>query len=236
MYHKIGSPKGTGLLRDLYVSPRVFRMQMWYLKIAGFRVVPLDDIVRLVQGEPVGEKLIALTFDDGFRNFHDEALPILREFGYPATVYVVSDLVGKHDAWETYGSDAHEPLMTWEEIEACRGQGVEIGSHTRTHPLLARLSPEQVREEVLGSRNILEDRLGVPVRHFCYPSGDYTPAVAAAVADAGYLSAVTTRRGRVHAGDHPFELPRTFIRRITNPFLFLLRLHTDYEDRKAGRS
>lgn len=236
MYHKIGTPKGTGLCRNLYVRPWVFRMQMWYLKIAGFRVVPIDDIVHLAKGSSAGGKLIALTFDDGFRNFHDYALPVLRKFGYPATVYVVTDLIGKHDAWEDFGDAEHEPLMTWDEIETCRQHGITIGSHTKTHPRLSGLSPEQVREEVFGSRQTLEERLDVPVRHFCYPSGDYNQAVAAAVADAGYVSAVTTRRGRVHAGDNLFELPRTFIRRITNPFLFLIRLHTDYEDRKARRS
>jgi peptidoglycan/xylan/chitin deacetylase (PgdA/CDA1 family) len=233
MYHKIAFPKGAGLQRNLYVTPRMFRLQMWYLKQAGFSVVTLNDIVHLETAQKSAEKLIALTFDDGFRNFYEYALPILDEFQYPATVYIVSDLVGQYDVWEHQSQNDRESLMSWDEILTCQAHNITIGSHTRTHPRLSTLTPAQITSEIKDSRRLLEDRLGSEVQHFCYPYGDYTSMIAKSVADAGYVSAVTTRRGRVHAGTNPFELPRTFIRHATNPFLFLLRLHTDYEDRKA---
>lgn len=236
MYHKIGIPKGSGLQRNLYVTPQMFRMQMRYLKITGFRVVPMDDMVRLTRGEDVGSKLVALTFDDGFRNFYEHALPVLQEFRYPATVYAVSDLIGRDDAWETCGDGTREPLMTEPQLRECGNYGIEIGSHTKSHPRLTSLSPERLRQELQGSRQSLEERLGAPVRHVCYPYGDCNAAVVSAAAAAGYVSGATTQRGRVHVGDNPLELRRTFIRHATNPFLFLLRLHTGYEDRKAERS
>jgi len=236
MYHKIGIPKGSGLQRNLYVTPRMFRLQMCYLKLAGFRVVSMDDMVRLTRGEDIGSKPVALTFDDGFRNFYENALPVLQEFRYPATVYAVSDLIGRDDTWETCGDGTREPLMTEPQLRECRNYGIEIGSHTKSHPRLTGLSPERLHDELQGSRQALEERLGVPVRHFCYPYGDCNAAVVSAAADAGYVSGTTTQRGRVHVGDNPLELRRSFIRHATNPFLFLLRLHTEYEDRKAHRA
>lgn len=235
MYHNIAAPPRDTALRSLYVTPRMFRFQMGYLRAAGFRAVTLDEIIAFTRGGGGGEKLVAVTFDDGYQDFLDNAFPVLRDYNFPATVYLVSDLVGTENAWDTDKAGDGKKLMGWKDIQRLKNQGVVFGSHTRTHPFLSKLSAEAIGEEVPGSRRVLQERIQMPVNHFCYPYGDYDQRVVRAVAEAGYLSAVTTRRGLVHVNDCPLELRRSFIRLNTHPLLFMLKLHSRYEDGKGGR-
>ncbi|MDA8434016.1 MAG: polysaccharide deacetylase family protein, partial [Nitrospiraceae bacterium] len=125
-------------------------------------------------------------------------------------------------------------LMDCDAITELKEEGVTFGSHTMTHPFLSRLPADRLGAELTGSKAYLEDRLRLPVDFFCYPYGDYDSATVAAAKQAGYRLAVTTKRGRVRAGDDPLQVRRSFIRAQTNPFLYLLRLHSGYEDRKRG--
>jgi peptidoglycan/xylan/chitin deacetylase (PgdA/CDA1 family) len=125
-------------------------------------------------------------------------------------------------------------LLDWDAIHAIKTAGVVFGSHSRTHPFLSRLSPEGLQAEITGSKSRLEAELQLPVDFFCYPYGDYDPRAIDMVKEAGYTLAVTTKRGLVHKGSDPYEIRRSFIRDSTNPFLFLLRLHSGYEDRKRA--
>jgi peptidoglycan/xylan/chitin deacetylase (PgdA/CDA1 family) len=116
-----------------------------------------------------------------------------------------------------------------------KGEGVTFGSHSKTHPFLSRLSEKDVMEEVINSKSALEDKLQLPVEFFCYPYGDYDRRVIDLVKNAGYKAAFTTKRGLIHRYDDPFEIRRSFIRNTTNPILFVLRLCSDYENRKGRR-
>jgi len=235
MYHNVGRPREDGALRSLYVSPRMFRFQMGYLKAAGYKVVGLAEIAEFAGGGRSGDRLVALTFDDGYRDFHENAFPVLKEYNFPSTVFLVSDLVGKENLWDSAEGRAREPLMDWETIHRLSSEGVSFGSHTRTHPFLSRLSGEEIESEVRGSRSSLEEQLQRPVETFCYPYGDYDARVLEAVANAGYRAAVTVKRGLVRKDDNPLELRRSFIRGNTHPFLFMYKVHSNYEDRKGGR-
>ncbi|MDA8079484.1 MAG: polysaccharide deacetylase family protein [Nitrospiraceae bacterium] len=234
MYHNICVPPQDAGLRSLYVTPRMFRYQMWYLRAAGFRVAPLEVVADFAEAGGT-EKIIALTFDDGFEDFFHNAYPVLREYGYPSTVFIVSDRVGGENRWDAGSVGVRKRLLTWEQINELKNNNVTFGSHTRTHPFLSRLVDEQIAEEVAGSKRTIEERLNLPADTFCYPYGDYDSRVAEAVRNAGYRCAVTTKRGRVLRGDSLFELRRSFIRLNTHPLLFSIKLHTAYEDRKGGR-
>ncbi len=229
MYHNIGNPAGRAALRSLYVTPRMFGFQMWYLKTAGFRVVPLGKILEFVEGRNSDDKLVALTFDDGFCDFYENAYPVLKSYGYPSTVFLVSDFIGKENLWERPGYSTR--LLGWDMIMEMKDGCVTFGSHTRTHPFLRGLSDDILRREVRESKSVLEERLGRGVEFFCYPYGDYDDTVVDAVRKAGYHGAVTTKRGPVYEGDDPFGMRRTFIRRNTHPLLFMYKLHSGYEDR-----
>lgn len=235
MYHNIGIPPEGAGLRGLYVTPRMFGFQMWYLRAAGFRVVPLREIIELINGGITGKRLVAITFDDGYMDFYVHAYPVLRKYGFPATVFAVAGHVGGENEWDAAELNVRKRLMGWAEIMEVSCHGIEIGAHSMTHPFLSRLDMDRIREEVQGPKAALGERLGRPVEFFCYPYGDYDDRVAEAAKEAGYLGAVTTRRGLVRAGDDPFCLRRSLVRLTTNPFLFLHRLHTGYEDRKGMR-
>jgi peptidoglycan/xylan/chitin deacetylase (PgdA/CDA1 family) len=234
MYHNVGNPPAGKDPLGLYVSPGMFRFQMWYLKTAGLKVVPLEDIADFIHGRSNHKRIVSLTFDDGYQDFYDNAYPVLRAYNFPSTVFVISDLIGKENTWDSGGVTQRKKLMDWDIIRRLTEDGVTFGSHTKTHPFLSRLSPDTLRTEIFGSKSLLEAKLQLAVDLFCYPYGDYDPRAIDMVREAGYRLAVTTKRGLVHEGDDPFQVRRSFIRSQTNPFLFFLRLHSGYEDRKRG--
>lgn len=235
MYHNIGIPPKGSRLRSLYVTPRMFRFQMWYLKAAGFKIVPLNEILGLIDGSVHGKKLVAITFDDGFADFYENAFPVLRQYKIPSTVFIVSDMAGRENLWDNEETGAKKKLLDWGKIIEMKDKNVAFGSHTKTHPFLSRMSEKEMEEQVTGSKKAIEEKLGLPVEHFCYPYGDYNGAVIGAVANAGYSAAFTTKRGFVHKGDNAFEIRRSFIRFNTHPLMFIYKLHSDYEDRKGMR-
>src|SRR3990172_1424708 len=233
MYHNIGHPPKGARIPNLYVTPRMFRFQMWYLKIAGFKVVTIEDMLAAVSEDRVTSNMAAITFDDGYLDFYQNAYPVLRHYGYPSTVYVVSGLVGKDNVWDSRNENFIKPLMDWNAIIEISRNGVRIGSHTRSHPELTTLQGEALADELAGSKRDLEMHLDQPVVHFCYPGGDHDQKVKEAVRKAGYRYAVTTQRGHVEKGFDPHALRRIPIKLITTPFSFFYKVHTNSEKRKG---
>jgi len=233
MYHNIDNPPQGARIPNLYVTPRMFRFQMWYLRAAGFKVVSIQDMLALVSQANVDKNLAAITFDDGYMDFYKNAYPVLKRYGYPSTVYVVSGLVGKDNVWDSRNENFAKPLMDWKKIIEISRNGVQIGSHTKTHPELTRLSAGEQNEEISASKKDLEEQLKYPIDTFCYPGGDHDEQVKKAVKKAGYRNAITTQRGHVEEGYDPYALRRIPIKLITNPFSFLYKIHTDSEKRKG---
>jgi peptidoglycan/xylan/chitin deacetylase (PgdA/CDA1 family) len=233
MYHNIDNPPNGAHIPNLYVTPRMFRFQMWYLKTAGFKVVSIQDLFALASENNNQGNLAAITFDDGYMDFIRNAYPILKQYNYPSTVFVVSGLAGKENEWDNANENIKKPLMDWEQLREINKNGVEIGSHTRTHPELTRISPDEQNEEIAGSKRDLEERLNRPVSIFCYPGGDYDQQVKEMVKKAGYCCAVTTQRGHVMKGNDPLALRRIPIKLIADPFSFLYKVHTNSEKRKG---
>lgn len=233
MYHNIDVPPKGARIPNLYVTPRMFRFQMWYLRTAGFTVLPIQDLLAAVAAGDTSRNMAAITFDDGYKDFHANAYPVLKHYGYPSTVYVVSGSIGKVNVWDAKNESVEKQLMDWDSLIEVSRNNVQIGSHTRTHPLLTTLSGEALKDELDGSRQELESRLDRPVEHFCYPYGDQNDTVKQAVKNAGYRSAVTTQRGHVLKGFDPVAVRRVPVKLITNPVSFLYKVHTDSEKRKG---
>jgi peptidoglycan/xylan/chitin deacetylase (PgdA/CDA1 family) len=123
--------------------------------------------------------------------------------------------------------------MDWEQLREIDRNGVEIGSHTKMHPELTRIAPDEQNEEIAGSKKDLEERLNRPINTFCYPGGDYNQQVKELVKKSGYCCAVTTQRGHVEKGNDPLALRRIPIKLIADPFSFLYKVHTNSEKRKG---
>ncbi len=210
MYHKIGAPLAGSRLHDLYVSTRDLDWHLAELAAAGQRPVPYGEAWENIDAGMTG---FCLTFDDAFASVFDLALPILQARGLKAMLFVVAGLVGAKDEWDHAIGEPPQALMDERQIRAWLDAGHEIGAHTLTHPALANVAPERARAEIFDGKKLLEDRFGVPVRHFCYPYGSYHPQVRDLVAEAGYATACAAATdpgtfGANRPGVHPLELRR----------------------------
>jgi peptidoglycan/xylan/chitin deacetylase (PgdA/CDA1 family) len=175
------------------LSPEIFRCQMEFLHSRGYRVYTVSEYAKLIKGgEKIATPAVVLTFDDGFANFLTEAAPVLREYGYRATVYIPTDFIGQRSA---FTSLVDLPILSGSEIRNLAGEGFEIGSHSLSHSNLTRLAMNQVRNEIERSKGELENLIGKEVRTFCYPRGDYNHEIAELGKDAGYQAAVSLRPG-----------------------------------------
>lgn len=232
MYHQIDKPPKRGTaLRGLTVAPSSFAWQMRLLRWMGFQGLSMRDLEPYLQGEKQG-KVVGITFDDGYQNNLDNALPILLKNGFTATCYAVSSMIGGTNLWDK-GQVAEKPLMTLENWRAWRDAGMDIGSHTRTHADLTVLTTDEAWDEIKFSKRELEDAIGCEVRHFCYPYGLFRPQHIAQTKEAGFVTATTTRRGRTNPGYDFYSLVRVLIARSTNPVQFLMKIVSNYEDRRG---
>jgi peptidoglycan/xylan/chitin deacetylase (PgdA/CDA1 family) len=199
-YHSI-DPSGS----VISIAESVFRRHVAWLGSGAVRVTGVEELLTL---DP-DEDAVAITFDDGFTNFASTAWPMLREHGLPATVFVVTDRVGRTNAW----SDKEDPtipelpLLDWEGLGRLAEEGVELGSHTRSHARLPGLEPDRLEEEIVGSAEALTERTGVRPTGFAYPYGALDEAAHQKAAER-YAWACTTEMGRLPARPEAHRLPR----------------------------
>jgi peptidoglycan/xylan/chitin deacetylase (PgdA/CDA1 family) len=231
VYHQISEapPKGAPF-RSLYVSPSAFSRQMALLKLLGYQGLSMSALLPYLRGEKNG-KVVGITFDDGYRNNLTHAFPVLQRHGFSSTCYAVSGLLGKTNEWDQGIGIAQVPLMTADELRLWVAGGQEVGSHTQNHVRLLQSDDPTALAEMTGDRAALEGLLATPVRHFCYPFGEYASQHLAMARQAGFLTVTTTQRGRSSAKNDLMELPRVPVVRSTSLPVFWLKIATAYEDR-----
>jgi peptidoglycan/xylan/chitin deacetylase (PgdA/CDA1 family) len=207
-------------------SPECFAAQLDYLARHSYIVLPLADLVRsLDEGTPVPSRAVAITFDDGSSCTYERALPILSEHRFPATVFMISGLIGRDNEWLSGAGFPKRRMLSGAELRQLEGGGMKVGSHTVSHPWLARIPLERARAELADSKAQLEDVLGNPVAHFAYPYGSYNEDVRNAVAEAGYSAACSTRWGKRHTSADLFSLRRVEVMGQDSLLQFALKLH-----------
>jgi peptidoglycan/xylan/chitin deacetylase (PgdA/CDA1 family) len=181
---------------DLSITTRQLREQLELLVERGYRGATFHDAVASM---PSPSPIVAVTFDDAFLSVLELAHPILSSLGLRATVFVVTDFADGDQPLQWTGVDrwlggVHESELqglSWRQLEQLADDGWEIGSHTRTHPWLTKLSDDALAKELRGSREACEKALGRPCRTLAYPYGDFDARVAAAALEAGYEAAAT---------------------------------------------
>jgi peptidoglycan/xylan/chitin deacetylase (PgdA/CDA1 family) len=205
MYHYISvpPPNADNYRVDLSVAPWNLDAQLAWLAENGYRTITLQDLLyHLTLGWPLPENPIILTFDDGYTDTYFNAFPILKKYGFTGTIFVITDHV-------TFGNPNH---ATWDQILEMHNAGMDIQSHSRSHPDLRGQSEEELLWQVLGSREAIEARIGKKVRFFCFPSGRYDANVIYALQKYGYWAAVTTEYGATHSSENLYTLKRIRIR------------------------
>lgn len=213
VYHRVADvPKPQDPLR-LCTSPRSLERVLRYFSEHGYRFVSLGEAVTALERGGSSERLVCLTFDDGYRDFLTDAFPLLQRFNSSATVFLVSDFIGGDNRWDACYGLAPLPLLSSGEVLTLSGQGVEFGSHSLTHRHLTQIDPWQQAREIRGSREALESLLGRPVGFFAYPHADQDRALREEVRRAGYFGAV----GGEQAEHEPFLLHRVDVSHTTWP-------------------
>ena len=223
---------------DWNVTPRNFERQVRGL-LDFAEIVPLTELYARCRKGGERKPLVALTFDDGYANFHSQVLPILKRYGVPATLFVVTGLIGRSspppfDTWSMKNWSAVAPeawrSLGWSELEECVHSGlVELGGHSHLHLKATECSPAMLVEEAGRSRDILSARFG-DILPFAYPYGctrlGYVPAAyVEAVEAAGYDLAVTYDLGRVTARTDRYRVPRLEAHGLDGPAIMRAKVH-----------
>ena len=191
MYHYISiPPRNADRYRlDLSVLPANFDAQLAYLQSNGYSTISLDDLYNyLAGGASLPPRPIILTFDDGYRDAYDIALPLLQKHRMTGTFFIISDFI----------SSGNPAYLTWDMVKEMSNAGMSIESHTRSHPDLRNRSHDYLIWQILGPIEAITVYTGKRPLFFCYPSGRYDAAVIQVLRSVGTLAAVTTQNGTTH--------------------------------------
>ena len=215
MYHMIGDEQGNAAI----MTEANLRIQMNYLRDHGYHPITMQELYNYVtKGAPLPEKPVCITFDDGYLDSYTIVYPLMKEYGFPWTLFLITDDVGK-----PYNR------MTWDQLkEMANSHAVTIASHTLSHPKLHNLATRAEKEkEIVEANKALKYQLGIDNVWLAYPYGDYDDEVIDICKKAGIKMAVTTDAGRVHVGSFPYDLKRAYIGNDISLARFSERLNKD---------
>lgn len=206
MYHHIGPlPDGADDIRKgLTVSTENFTRQLKYLKDNNYTVTTLAKMYEMVAKGEKTDKVIVLSFDDGYSDNFIYAWPAMKEYNLTGTFFIISGKIGQDE------------YMGETQVKELVSAGNEIGSHSVSHLSMDKLSGQKLKNEINFSKETLEKMTGERVVSFCYPSGKFSEEVKFDLKEAGYKMAVTTAKGRNFSTDAPLEIPRYRINPTTN--------------------
>lgn len=229
MYHSISSSTEH---MELCITPSVFQAQMKMLHHMGYRGVSLLEGLTIFESQTVRDaKVIVLTFDDGYEDNLHHALPILHELDYTATCFFVAEKLGS-ESFDIWSNGTHR-LMDSNQLKEWSRMGMEVGSHTLTHPNLTKIDKAHAKHEIADSKTILSDLTGCPVSSFAYPYGVYNNQICQYVGETGYGQAVTVKPRSAYHFDHQLKLPRIGIVPRHAPWLLRTKIKTPYVDLKV---
>jgi peptidoglycan/xylan/chitin deacetylase (PgdA/CDA1 family) len=190
-------------------------------------------------GQGLPERSVVLTFDDGYQSLYTEVFPVLQQYGFSATVFLIAGFCGKDNQW--HGQPSFIPnlkLLTWEQVDEMARFGIEFGSHTFNHPRLDQLPDSALYDEIVLPKLVLENRLSRPVTVFAYPYGRYTDPVKDMVCS-NYEAACSTRIGLVKPDSDRYALERVEIKYLSQQWIFQRLFHALFpyylSVRRAGR-
>jgi peptidoglycan/xylan/chitin deacetylase (PgdA/CDA1 family) len=233
-YHLVSSTSVPAFARYT-VTPRAFAAQMRWLAMARYTPIPMATLASCWREHRMPpRRAVVITFDDGFRDCIEFALPVLRRHRFPAVFYLVAGLVGQTSRWMAHPA-GELPLFDWTAARALQTAGMQCGAHSMSHLALGECPASETRRELIESRKLLEDRLGCAVQHLAYPYGSVTRAVRDLSEEAGYLSACTTEKRLAAAADDPLLLPRVTIYGGESLLDFVCRLRTALTPRQLLR-
>ena len=212
VYHSFGpavSNKESKTATHYRVTEKMFEEQMKYLQANGYHPISfMSYIGGLKNNIKLPDKAVVLTFDDGWKTQYQYAVPILEKYKFTATFFIITDYVNNN----------YKAYMSWDNLKDLVKNGFDIESHTKTHPVLTRLDSKKLSDELVGSKKILEDKLGIKVVALAYPNYMENSTVRDAVSEAGYLGARAGWKSFKNAFNHIYELKSQEVVNNGNPF------------------
>ncbi|HVQ28082.1 MAG TPA: polysaccharide deacetylase family protein [Vicinamibacteria bacterium] len=227
-YHRVNDhhPKDR-----LTVRPDAFRSQMEILRSSGRPVLSLGQAVRALRGEaPLPEEAVVVTFDDGYADNYEVALPILDRLGLSATFFLATGFMDGPRTLERYlGCCDRDGMLAWDQVREMKARGHELGGHGRAHLELAPLEHDRALEEIEGCAADLVAQIGERPRLFCYPRGSESGRVRELVAERGFEAACTVYPGANGPGTPLLGLKRTEVSGADDLEDFRLKLRGDFD-------
>jgi peptidoglycan/xylan/chitin deacetylase (PgdA/CDA1 family)/GT2 family glycosyltransferase len=208
-YHSLSDLSADPVLKEYGVDPETFADQLDTLALRGHRFVDLDRLLAAVEGNaPLPKKATLVTFDDAYADLLPAAAEILSRRGIPAVVFAVSGQIGGTNEWDRHLGAGVLPLLDADGLRSLIDAGIEIGSHSVSHPQLTKVEEEIVKAELRDSAEELE-AIGIPrPRALAYPHGEWNPSISAAAAEAGYALAFTIEPTELQTDSDRYALPR----------------------------
>ena len=233
MYHSVAD-HDESRTRPYYrtaTSPAVFAAQMEQLHSHGYRTCTVAQVRTLLESDPaIAARTVAITFDDGYRDFYLNAFPVLHKYGFTATMFLPTAFIG-----DTMLQFKGRDCMTWSEVRELQQCGVLFGSHTMTHPQLRDLDSASVEREITNSKSSIEQKTGSAVSTFAYPyafpqrDAEFKKRLRVSLSRAGYLSGVCTTLGRATSHSDQFFMERLPVNSLDDSALFHAKLSGAYD-------
>ena len=231
MYHSITDEEELGVhaYYRTATSPSVFAQHMCYLHDLGYSTINVADAVNLLQSGGSTKKCAVVTFDDGYADFYTQAFPALNRYGFTATVFLPTGYIGAVPV-QFKGKDC----LTWNEVRELRKYGISFGSHTVTHPQLSTLDATTVKNEIVNSKQTIEDNLGESVDSFAYPfafpeeKSSFVRMLRNVLVESGYQQGVSTRIGTARGQEDRYFLRRLPMNSLDDSSLFSAKLQGGY--------
>jgi peptidoglycan/xylan/chitin deacetylase (PgdA/CDA1 family) len=217
MYHAVGRPFDKRF-RPWAVPPSLFAEHLAVIRESGYELIGLTEWA----SRKDGRRCAVLTFDDGYADFLEHALPTLVALGARATAYVVTGYVGDKARWLPFSAERSRPIMSWDDLQIVHGKGIEIGSHSHLHRELDTLPPWVAEDDVRTSRDVLIQH-GFSPQSFCYPFGYSSRKVRDIVASAGFSNACVVGRGLADSEQDMLCVRRLIVDHNTAPESLLRR-------------
>lgn len=196
VYHRFGDSR----FPSTNISVENFRQHLEFLKENKFNVFTLSEALDLLDKNELPEKTVVLTVDDGYQSFLENAMPLLREFEFSATLFINTDQFGSDD------------FLSVQQIKQLHKEGIEIGNHSHSHAHFVNFSPAErldtFRRDLELSEKIFTEKLGIQPQLYAYPYGEYTPEIQEVLEESGYKGAAAQKSGVIASFSHRYALPR----------------------------
>ena len=236
MYHRvINNPENEGVY-GTYIYEDMFKKHLQYLKDKNYTVITFKDLDKIGWRNRFekDKKYIFITFDDGYKDNYELAFPILKEFNFKATIFLMGSLT--YNEWDVKaGGEKEFPLMSVEMIKEMQDYGIEFGAHTFNHPKINTLSNEEIEHQIVDVKKPLEEKIGKKIITFAYPYGILNEYAKEMAKKAGYTFALATDSGSVCLSDDLYQIRRIAIFPNTNLFSFKRKVAGNYNFIKIKR-